>query len=179
MNCNARTSRGFSMLELMVVITIIGVLAIAAVPAVGTARDTAQAAARDEVRRQLAVARAFAVQTGDAAGVRFDLDADTIEPLAILGAGMSPLPMPDALGNDTPLLSLPAHFGGVSLDAVTDGEGQSHTSGSAAIIWFGFDGLPERRDSSGGLLGTATHDISIVSSVGWSVAVHAGSGMIE
>lgn len=179
MSSDRRTIRGFSLIELIVVIVIMSVLAVAAVPAIGIARESAQLAARDEVTRQLGLARATAIQTGSAVGVRFDLDTQVLSLLTVASAGEPAVSLAGPLGVVYEPTNLTTTFRGVTITSIADGEGTVHVAGEDAMLWFGFDGVPERRDAEGALLGVAEQSARIESSAGWAIVVHAASGMIE
>lgn len=176
MSFETRTSRGFSLIELIVVIAITAVLAVSAVPALDRVRETTQLAARDEVHRLLEHARARAIQAGAAAALRIDLDSQSLGTMTTTGSAVLPMNGPLGMPSDESMISV--LFQGVEIERVVDAAGQAHQVGSA-LLWFGHDGMPERRSSTGELLGLATSDAVITSSSGWTVTVHRGSGMIE
>lgn len=176
MSSERRPSRAFTLVELIVVIAITAVLAVSAVPAIERVRETTQLAARDEVHRLLEQVRARAIQSGAAAGLRIDLGSQALLPIEHAGGAIVPMTGPLGMPGEASMIGV--LFQGASIDRVIDGGGQSRQIGEATL-WFGHDGIPERRSDSGELLGLATSDAVVEADAGWTVTVYRGSGMIE
>ncbi|MDX2133024.1 MAG: prepilin-type N-terminal cleavage/methylation domain-containing protein [Planctomycetota bacterium] len=166
--------RGFSLLEMSLVVIITAILAMLAAPSLSVMGEARHAAAADEVERILLDARARALAAGRPVGVRIDVPAQTLETIEILNAGDLPGAATDPLGQPSPAVHLGSLFPGATLDAVS-----VHAPGSdGATIWFAFDGTPQARTGTGSLVGALATDATLSLSGGRTLTIHAGSGAI-
>ncbi|MCB9846464.1 MAG: prepilin-type N-terminal cleavage/methylation domain-containing protein [Phycisphaeraceae bacterium] len=170
-----RFHRGFSLIEVTLTIILMGIVAATVMPSLTTIEDTRGAAAADEVRRLLAVARGRAMMTGCPCGVDVDPETETLRLVQIIEEGGDVEPMTDGLGAARDSVVMPSIFRGVGISEFTDGAG----TGGAGTAWFGYDGIPEVRDASGALISMADEDIRIEMTGGEIVIVRAVSGLIE
>lgn len=170
----SRPARGFTLIEMVTVIVVLGVLAASAVPAFRTLTDVRRGAALNEIKRQLAVARSTAIMSGRPTGLTIQTDSSLqLVQVPTPGAGIQPLTGP--LGETTPVTSLPGRFSGVSITSATSGRGET----GAVTFWFAFDGSPQSRTPSGTLSGAWTADGAITLSGGRSITVRKITGVIE
>jgi prepilin-type N-terminal cleavage/methylation domain-containing protein len=166
-------SRGFTILEMAVVVAITAILAISAIPALDALSGARQGAAAEEIERRVVAARARALAEGVPYGVEFDLAAQTLRTVTIPTYGSTPRGARDALGQEEVPWSLARAFPGVRMTSVSiDGVGGSGT------VWFAFDGTPQRRASDGRLLGAWRRDSLIGVEGGQVVTIRAGSGAV-
>lgn len=164
---------GFSLVELMVVVGIIGVLAVCVAPALSQLSGAREEAAIRDVERLFTQARTRAMGTGEPTGVTVDTDAGTLQLISISGPGKSPAPAPDASGGPSPLWVLEAMYPGVKFGAFTNGDGQA-----TGTVWFAYDGTPQIRGTSGEIMSNFGVDGSLV--VGSAtVYVRKTTGLVE
>jgi prepilin-type N-terminal cleavage/methylation domain-containing protein len=167
------TRAAFTMVELLVVVLVLGIVSASVVPAIDALAGARRAGAAESIRSTLRFARASAMLTGQPTGVDIDVDDSTLTLVWIAPDQTMPAAKPDALGGDFGPFNLAVEFAGVSIDALTRFDGSS----GSGTLWFGADGLPERRDSAGSLLGTATSNAVITLSSGASVTLDDGTGL--
>lgn len=168
------SSHGFTLLEVMIVITVMAIMAITVVPALSSARGAQGAGAAQEVERMLLVARARAMATGTAHAVRFESSPSSMQMLwrNPQTSGVEP-----ALANDGqpwPVQLFSSRFGNVQIKNV-EVEG---LSSDAALVWFAFNGVPELRNDNGTRIGPASSDSIITLSDGSTVNVIAKTGAV-
>lgn len=168
--------RGFSLLELAIVIVIIGIIAASAVPAFSSLSDTRRAAAINEIERLLTRGRSRAVSEGRPHAVFVDLKAQSLSSYEITTTGAAPSASQTSDGRDLDALSLAATYPGVIVKALQAGDGSSPSS---AYIWFGVDGTPQLRKSDGTLVSDCSHDTVITLDDGSTVSVIRYSGAVE
>lgn len=169
------TTRAFTLVELALVVALVGILAVSAVPALSALSDSRQAAAWREVERRFVHARTRAMTAGRPFGLRVTPASGQLELLEIPAGGGVPTAARDALGQTIPAWSLPASYPGTLITMFVGGDGATGTG----TVWFGYGGAPERRNSSGTLLGPCTQDAVLTLTGGRSVTVRQSSGLIE
>lgn len=148
--------RAFSMLEMMLVVTIIGIIAATARPALRLLSDARRIGAVQEVERALLFARSTAMATGNATGV--ELTPLGLRILTIPNGSTAPESLlgPDGQPRGIPVLA--ADQRDFWITHLQDGSGASVTQ---ATLWFSIDGTPELRDTNGTRLGPWTDDARI------------------
>lgn len=171
----SRARRGFTLMELSVVLIITGILAATVIQAFSTIEGSRRVAASREVARLIGVARGHAMLTGEPAGLLIDPVAETITFRRIPSGSTTPAAMLDAMGAEREPVVISSLFAQVEIVSFIDGQGGS----GAGSIWFGFDGVPEIRDSSGTLVGTAAKSSIVTTTGGEVVFVRPNSGLIE
>jgi prepilin-type N-terminal cleavage/methylation domain-containing protein len=173
MTC-AQNHRGFTLVELTIVIVMLAVLSLSVMPAMSMMDKTRRAGAVAEIGLTLRSARAHAMAMGDPAGVRFDLDAGTMQSMRLPPGGEA-TPMIDALGVTEPRREIGTLFPGVELDDIVLADG---TSGSGTV-WFGSEGALEHREEDGSYEGAATHDVTVSVADGGGVVVDHLTGHVQ
>lgn len=171
----ATVRRGFSLIEAMVVVVIIGILSASAAPMLGSQGMLRERAAATEVAGLLRTARGFAMATGEPCGVRIRVAEDSLGLVTWSPVSRESEPLTDLGGAAFEALGISDTFSGARLATVTDGR----NGGEDVTIWFGHDGAPQWRDSGGSLLGVAEANGGIVFQGGTSVTIVAVSGAIE
>ena len=171
-----RLRRGFSLIELAIVIVIIGIIAVSAIPAFSSLSDTRRAAAINEIERLLTRSRARAVSEGRPHAVFVDLKTQTLTPYEITSTGAAPSASQTADGRDLETLVVAATYPGVTVKTLQAGDGSSPSS---AYIWFGVDGTPQLRKSDGTLVSDCSQNTVLTLDDGSSIDVIRYSGAIE
>lgn len=172
---NRQTRHGFSLIEAITVVAIVGVLAAGVAPAIRSQTALQQGCAAAEVARVLRVARSNAMATGEPTGVQVSAADDSLALVVTPHPGSGVITLNDALGGPWPTIVIPDRFGGAEIAAVTGGNGESGT----ATLWFAHSGEPQVRSSSGTLVSTFEQDAVITLSGEHHVTVRAVSGVIE
>lgn len=165
--------RGFTMVELIVVVVVLGIVSASVIPAIGALAGARRAGAVEHVRATLRLARASAMLTGQPTGVAVNPDDSTLAVVWIAPGATAPGAKIDALGSPYTPVSLAIEFPGSAIDALVGFDGSS----GAGTLWFGTDGVPERRDSIGTLLGTATSDAVLTLDSGEAITLDRGTGV--
>lgn len=148
--------RAFSMLEMMLVVTIIGIIAATARPALRLLSDARRIGAVQEVERTLLFARATAMATGNATGVELTPTGMRILTIPALNAAPQPLLGPDGEPRGLPVLDQDQLDFWIT--RLQDGTGSTVAE---ATLWFSIDGTPELRAANGTRLGPWTDDARI------------------
>lgn len=170
----AGLTRGFTLLELTIVILVLGIIALTAVPALSIAREARAAGAAEFIERRLLDARARAVARGRPTGLHLDPGLGTLRALEIETPGGSPAPAQTPLGEVEPAASVREHFPDATFTLV-GGDGVT----GAQTLWFAFDGTPQSRSPGGALLLPWGQDAVVSVSGGGVVRVVRVSGAIE
>jgi prepilin-type N-terminal cleavage/methylation domain-containing protein len=172
---NPGVHRGFTLVELAVVVALSGILAAGVVPAWERVRSAQRIAARAELVRVLCHAREQALARGQAVGVSIDAAVQEIGLVWMAPGSDEATAMPDALGQPVPMRAITRALG----DCVVTGLELSGVPGSAGVVWFGHDGTPELRSDDGGLLGDATAASRVALEGVDDVVIAPLSGMVE
>jgi prepilin-type N-terminal cleavage/methylation domain-containing protein len=75
---STHSSAGFTLVELVAVLTLIGILSVTVIPAIEVIGKAHQAGMTLEIRRQLGLVRDRAVATGEPSALNFDLPQGTV-----------------------------------------------------------------------------------------------------
>lgn len=159
--------RGYTLIELAAVMTLLAILSIAATPAISSMLGTRERALAAETARLLAVARARAAATGEPTGVRFEDDGSWMSLVRIAGTGESPSAVPGEAARSW------AAFGSARIGDVENGDGTA-----LRTIWFGAHGRPEVRRDDGALVGDYTQDAVVDVGGSQEVTVTRATGMV-
>lgn len=168
-------SRGFSLLELSVVIVVMGMMSMAVVPALRVIDETRQIGAAEEVERRLTSARSKAMVMGRPVGVMLNPVAETIRTMTIASVGAAPTALAGVMGDIEPESSIAALYPSAEITSVVSGDGTTGTQ----VIWFDFDGTPHGRTSAGARLPGWTRDATVILSGGYTITIRRESGGIE
>jgi prepilin-type N-terminal cleavage/methylation domain-containing protein len=167
--------RAFTLVEVSVVVIITGVIAVTVIPAWNNLTATRQAAAAEEIERKLTAARAEAVAEGRPVGLRVDPINQTVQTYVVPSVGAAPTPATMVDGQSDPVLYVAKTYSGASITSLTGGDGTS----TAQVLWFGYDGTPQRRDSGGNLIGGWTSDATVQLAGGQQVVVRKTTGLVQ
>ncbi|MEZ6243508.1 MAG: prepilin-type N-terminal cleavage/methylation domain-containing protein [Phycisphaerales bacterium] len=167
--------RAFTILELMVVVLLMSILAVAVLPALASLDEARIGAAADEIERTLVLARSMAMASGEPTGADFDLTKQTVSLVRITSVGGAPEPALDALSQPVSPLRVGVTFPHVEVLSLTNGNG----SGGSGAIWFRFDGAPETRAADGSLVGAFTQDAVVTLTGPKTVVIRMGAGLVE
>lgn len=167
--------RGFSLLEMVVVVVVMSVLAVTAAPSIELMFSARRGGAAAEVARTLERARTNAIATGNPSGVAVDLAGSTLTLVELTVGAVGPTVIDDPLGQPAAPVRVAELFNGVTIDRLTHGDGTS----AGGTLWYGFTGTPETRDGDGGFVAEFTQDAVIELSSGAMVTIRRGSGLVE
>lgn len=168
-------TRGFSLLEVSIVIIVMGIAAAGVIPALRTIDATRQFGAAEEVERRLVLARARAIVLGRPVGVLVDPVAETLRTMTIASAGAAPTTLTGVLGEPEPTIQIASLYPGCQIVSCASGGASS----GSQTIWFDVDGTPHSRSSAGGRLAAWTSDATIVTSGGQTITIRRLSGAIQ
>jgi prepilin-type N-terminal cleavage/methylation domain-containing protein len=169
-----RRPRGFTLLEMGIVVIVVAIVSVTVVPAWNSLTGTRQAAAGEEVERRLVAARSQAVSQGRPIGLHIDPATDTVLFYTITATGAAPTVLTMVDGQPDPGVNLAVVYPGADVTSVINGSGVA----GAATLWFGFDGAPELRNAAGALTGAWTSDAIITLAGGSTVTVRRATGMV-
>jgi Tfp pilus assembly protein FimT len=160
---------------MVLVVVITGIVAATVIPAWNSLTGTRQAAAAEEVEREIVAARCQAVAEGRPVGLKVDPTNETVRKYVIETPGAAPSVAKDVDGQADPGVNIAAAYSGAEISSLTAGDGST----GAQVLWFGYDGTPQLRNAATGvLIGSATQDAVIQMSGGQQVRVRYGSGMV-
>lgn len=165
--------RGFTMLELTVLLLVMGVVAVTVLPSVGLIDSSRRAAAANEVALRIEYARDRARAEGRPFGIEIDVANERVRILTISAAGAAPSPATDVLGQEEVWVPLSGRFAGAAITSFTNGR-----DGGSPVVWFSAMGVPEIRSSGGVSLGEFTRDAAITMSDGQVVSVARVTGRV-
>lgn len=168
----ARSPHAFTLIELMVVVTVTGILAATAIPALTSWSASGEQYAARELKRVLTFARSNAISTSRPTGASFSADGRTVSLVWTPSPGASPTALLDLFGMSASSLSFAGNMSSVRAVAVL-GDGSS----GPCTLWFGHDGTP--RSSHLSSAAAWTTDATITLSTRSMITVRRGTGVIE
>lgn len=166
--------RAFTLIELILSITVISILAASAAPALRTLSATREGAAAGELRRLLQTARSTAVSSGRPAGLACAQDS-TLARLTIENPDDPPTTLASPLGEPFETFSLPSLFPEVRITQARSGLGDI----GSVTFWFAEDGTPHSRTPNGAERPAWTTDGAITLTGGTQIFIRRVSGAIE
>lgn len=165
---------GFTLVELMVVVVIMGIVTVSVIPAMNNLSRMREGAARDDLMRMIEIAKGRAVASGLPHGLQVSLTDSSATIVEITSLGTIQVEI-DPLTNGNRTISIPNLYSGVTVSSMTNGDG----AGGSGIIWFDFESNPHTRSAQGDFVSLNSQVASIELSSGEFVAVHPHSGMLE
>jgi prepilin-type N-terminal cleavage/methylation domain-containing protein len=175
---DAPSRRGVTLIEIVVVITIVGILSITVLPSFARTDEARRASGIAEVQRLLAYARERAIASGRPVGAMIVQDDQRIELVTIDGTG-NPVPLADPLGRASVPVRLGDRFG-LSIDRVIIPP--PSVAGSSRpgmpVIWFDHRGRPHMRSDAGVYIADSSGDSVIEFEGRVRVVVTPRTGMI-
>ena len=166
--------RGFTLVERMLVIVLMGIITVSVLPAMGNVQTMREGAARDDVARMLDITRSRALATGLPSGVRVDLSDSTLT-LVQIETGITISPLIDPLTYNERVLDVDDLYDRVEIDSMTNGNGDSGTG----YVWFNYDATPHTRLANGTFEANNDEPVRIELNSGQAVVVHPWSGVVE
>lgn len=170
----SRTRSGFTLIELMMVVVIMGIISTTVLPAMGNVRAMREGAARDDLMRFIEVTKGRAVASGMPHGLQINLSDSSLTIVRITDAGTVEVE-PDPLTNRDRAINLSSLYSGVTLTDMINGNG----AGGSGTIWFDYESNPHTRSSSGVFLSLNSSIVTVAVSSGEFVVVHPYSGVLE
>ncbi len=165
---------GFTLLELMVAVVIMGIISVSVIPAMDNIRSMRQGAARDDMTRYIHIARGRAIASGTPYGIEIDLAESSLAIVRMNDRG-DPEAVIDPLTNLPKQIHLQILYPGVSIQEMINGDGIS----GSGTVWFDFESNPMTYDSVSDNFVVNTRVVVISLSSGEQVMVHPYSGTVE
>ncbi len=169
-----RSRVGFTLVELMVVVVIMGIVTVSVIPAMDNLGRIREGAARDDLMRMLEIAKGRAAASGMPHGLQVNLNDSSATIVEITSQGAIQVET-DPLTNRNRTISIPNLYSGVTMSSMINGDGV----GGSGIIWFDFKSNPHTRTPQGDFVSLNSQVASIELSSGEFIAVYPHSGMLE
>ena len=169
-----RAGSGYTLLELLLIVVIMGILASSAIPVLNQSTRARQGASRDEVVRLFEFARGRAMAGGVPAGVVVDTSDNTLR-LVTLDENGEALDMVDPIDGGIKQSNLSNEYAGVVIDSFVNGDGSS----GDGVVWFDFRSEPHTRDDTGAFDSSFSQSATLTLSTGTLIVIHAYTGMVE
>ncbi len=166
---------GYTLLELMVIVILMGILSATAIPVLNQSTRARQGASRDEVVRLFEFARGRAMAGGIPAGVVVDTSTNMLR-LVTLDDGGEIVNIVDQVDGGIKQSSLAIEYSGVAINSFVNGDG---TSGNG-IVWFDFRAEPHIRDDDTGVFNSVfAQNATLTLSTETLIVIHAYTGLVE
>lgn len=171
---SSRQLRAFTLIEVLVVVSITAILAVSVVPAFASMADARRAAAAREIERLLLLARARAMATSTPHALQLNTTSGAFQLVCLNRTTLAVEPALDASGSPWPATTLNTAFPGVSVSSI-----QSQAAGgSSTSFWFSFNGTPDLRNLSGERIGSPTTVSQITLTGNLIIQVHPNTGAV-
>lgn len=167
-------SRGFTLIELVAVMTLVAILSVAATPVLYTVQRSRETGLLREIDRRLTVARADAMATGLPSGLRVDVAAQSLSLLQISASGAAPTPLAMPSAESASSGSIAAMFPGAIVTAIDFDD-----AGAYDTLWFDREGTPHLRTAAGAYAGPIDRDATLAVTGGGVLTVRRLTGMVE
>ncbi len=165
---------GFTLLELMVVVVIMGIISVSVIPAMDNIRSMRHGAARDDLVRYIHIARGRAIASGSPYGIEIDLAESSLTIVRMNDLG-NPEVTVDPLTSAPRQIYLSTLYPGINISAMINGDGL----GGSGVVWFDFESNPMTYDSVADDFLVNTRDVTISLSSGEQVVIYPYSGTLE
>lgn len=165
---------GFTLVELLLVVVLMGILAASVVPAMDNLSTIREGAARDDVARMLQLTRARALASGTPNGLRVNLGDSSLELVRVpSGGGVSAATDP-LTGNERGL-DIDSTYQDVTLASMINGDGVQ----GDGVVWFDYTGAPHTRNANGNFVSSNTENVILSLSSGAQVIVYPRTGLVD
>ena len=165
--------RAFTLVEVVAVVVILGILAVATLPALGRMNDARIDAAADAIESEAIYARSVAMATGRPAGLAIDISEQLVTTV-VLHAFDGVIPARGATGLERDPIEINVLFRGAEIEHFVAPDGGA----GSGVVWFSHTGTPQTRDRDGLFIADAAHDSEIVMNNGNTIVVAAGGGAV-
>ncbi len=169
-----RAYAGFTLVELMVTVVIMGIVSVAVIPSMDNVRSMRSGAARDDLVRYIHVARGRAVASGTPRGIQVDLTDSSLTMVKLNRRGVV-TPETDPLTNADRTIDLSELYPGVRITDMLNGDG----IGGSGTMWFDFESNPMTYNTVSKTFTLNTQSVTISLSSGERVVIYPYSGTIE
>ena len=165
---------GFTLVELVAVMSLVAILSITAIPAVGTIERARKNAAAKELSRRCSLARQRAMSIGERTGLAIDLKNDEAIMMRLASGQTIARPTTGYTGGVETPWSVASAYPGVRLESFRHGDGKT----GDGVIWFLVDGSPQVRLADGSFA-AFSQNATISMTGGLVVTIHRGTGAVE
>ncbi|MDF1808630.1 MAG: prepilin-type N-terminal cleavage/methylation domain-containing protein [Phycisphaerales bacterium] len=165
---------GFTLLELMIVVVIMGIISVSVLPAMSNITTMREGAARDDLVRMIEVAKGRSVASGMPYGLEVNLSTHVVRLVQINSLGETEITY-DPLTNGERSVDLPTVYPGVTILSMINGDGDS----GSGTIWFDYEATPHTRSESGSFASLNTETATITLSSREQIIVYPYSGAME
>lgn len=155
-------------------LTVVALLAVGVIPAMGMIDDARGVGAVREIERRLVLARSHAMTTGQASGLRIALPQGRLEMQTVESGGEIET-MTGFDGYPMRASTIEEMFPGTAVAAVRHGDGST----GSGTIWFAFDGEPHTRAWDGAYVAPFTQDAHVEVAGATPVYIRRGTGLVE
>lgn len=165
---------GFTLVELMVVVVIMGIVSVSVIPAMNNISSMREGAARDDLVRYMNVARGRATASGVAHGLQINLSDSSLTIVKVNSLGSVEVVI-DPLTSANRTINLSDLYSGVTISAMVNGDGE----GGSGIVWFDFESNPMTYDAGTQIFTISTQSATITLSSDEQVVVYPYTGTLE
>lgn len=170
----AHSRRGFTFIELLAVMVVLGVIAAGSLPAFEAIRSARQAGCAADLERSLITARARAMATATPTGIELSTDGAQLTLLEIGEDGRART-LHDLFAAPVQTIDLAGSWGGNTVSRFTGGDGSTRTR----TIWFNHRAEPQTRDDDGRSPEAFTRDAAYTLANGDVVLVRRITGAVD